>query len=343
MPLLHQLMDAGGFKAAGEVHLFKPKDAYRLPGGGGLIFRPPLQLERIRPAGGGLITTKAKPATDLVLEILDGNGKSIRKFTARVPRPQSGGTPAPGEQPAAPPPDEGEGFGGGGPARLTTDIGLNRFIWDLRYSEAVRFPGMILWAGETRGPKIVPGTYQVKLTVDGKTMQENFTVKADPRLRTSPAEYAKQLEFALKIRDKLSETNNAIIQIRDVRKQVDDLLKRIKDQPAAKNINDAGANLNKSLIAIEEALYQTKNQSSQDPLNFPIRLNNKLAALGGVVAGAESAPTDQSYAVYAALAGQIDAELQKLSQIVKTDVPAFNQLVRDQNIPAVVLKPPPQP
>jgi hypothetical protein len=96
-------------------------------------------------------------------------------------------------------------------------------------------------------------------------------------------------------------------------------------------------------MGIEEALYQTKNQSSQDPLNFPIRLNNKLAALGGVVAGAESAPTDQSYAVYAALAAQIDAELQKLAQIVKTDVPAFNQLVRDQNIPAVVVKPPPQP
>ena len=143
----------------------------------------------------------------------------------------------------------------------------------------------------------------MKLTVDGKTMQESFEVKADPRLRTTAAEYAKQLEFALKIRDKLSETHNAIIQIRDVRKQVDDLLKRIKDQPSSKNINDAGANLNKNLTAIEEALYQTKNQSSQDPLNFPIRLNNKLAALGGVVAGAETAPTDQSYAVYAALDG----------------------------------------
>ena len=206
----------------------------------------------------------------------------------------------------------------------------------MRHTDAVRFPGMILWAGETRGPKVPPGTYQVKLTVDGKSSTQNFEIKPDPRLTTTPADYAKQLELGLKIRDKLNETHNAIIQIRDVRKQVEDLLKRVGSQ--SKPINDAGTALNKKLTTIEEALYQTKNQSSQDPLNFPIRLNNKLAALAGVVGGAEAAPTAQSYAVYDELAAAIDAELAKLSQIMKTDVPAFNQLVRDQNIPAVVVK-----
>src|SRR6185369_548543 len=239
---------------------------------------------------------------------------------------------------AAPQPDEG-GFGGGAAPTVSMDIGLNRFIWDTRYSDAVRFPGMILWAGETRGPKIAPGTYQVKLTVDGKTLSQNFEVKPDPRLTTTPVDYSKQVDLALKIRDKLTETNNAIIQIRDVRKQIEDLLKRLTGQAGFKVINDAGTALNKKLTTIEEALYQTKNQSSQDPLNFPIRLNNKLAALGGVVGGPESAPTAQSYAVYDEVAGQIDAELQKLSQVMKTEVPAFNQLVKDQNIPAVVVKP----
>jgi len=185
-----------------------------------------------------------------------------------------------------------------------------------------------------------PGTYQVKLTVDGKSLTQNFEVKADPRLATTPADYAKQLELGLKIRDKLTETHNAIIQIRDVRKQVEDLLKRVAGQPNFKVVNDAGTALNKNLTTIEEALYQTKNQSNQDPLNYPIRLNNKLAALGGVVGSAEAAPTAQSYAVYDELVTQIDAELQKLAQIMRTDVPAFNQLVRDQNIPAVVVKPP---
>jgi len=109
--------------------------------------------------------------------------------------------------------------------------------------------------------------------------------------------------------------------------------------PAGKRSCLPGMDLDMNLTAIEEALHQTKNQSSQDPLNFPIRLNNKLAALGGVVASAESAPTAQSYAVYDEVVAGIDAQLQKLAQLMRSDVPAFNQLVRDQNIPAVVVKP----
>src|SRR5260370_32370932 len=207
-------------------------------------------------------------------------------------------------------------------------------------AEGESFRGMILWAGETRGPHIAPGNYQVKLSVDGKTMTESFEVKPDPRLTTTAADYAKQLDLALKIRDKLTETHNAIIQIRDVKKQVEDLGRRVASQPNAKAISDAARALNKKLTEVEEALYQTRNQSSQDPLNFPIRLNNKLAALAGVVSRAETPPTDQSYAVYDELAARIDAQLQKLGQVMKTDVPPFNQLLPTPNIPPVASKPP---
>jgi len=342
LPMLHQLMDSGGLSAVSETHLFKPKDSYRMPGFGAVQL-PATATIGNNPASGVVVyySLKTKPTGDLQLEFLDSSGKSIRKFTGRAPRPSgAAAASAAAGQMATPPAEEGEGFGRGGPARVTTDVGLNRFIWDMRYGEAVRFPGMILWAGETRGPKIPPGTYQVKLTTDGKTLTQNFEVKADPRLTTTQADYAKQLELGLKIHDKLSETNNAILQIRDVRKQVEDLLKRVKDQANFKDIDDAGTALNKNLTTIEEALYQTKNQSSQDPLNFPIRLNNKLAALGGVVGSAEAGPNAQSYVVYDEVVGQIDAQLQQLAQIMKTDVPAFNQLVREQNIPAVVVKPP---
>jgi photosystem II stability/assembly factor-like uncharacterized protein len=335
LPLVHQLMDAGGLNSVSETKLFQPKDSYRMPGGGGGPIPPTATLGR-NPANGVVVyySLKSKPATEVDLEFLDASGKSIRKFTQKIAREGEGTSSS--AQPQAPPPDEGGGFGGGAPPRVSTDVGLNRFVWDMRYADAVRFPGLILWAGEMRGPKLPPGRYQVKLTVDGNSLTQNFEIKADPRLTTTPADYAKQLELGLKIRDKLSETHNAIIQIRDVRKQVEDLLKRVGAQ--SKPINEAGTALNKKLTAIEEALYQTKNQSNQDPLNFPIRLNNKLAALGGVVGGAESAPTAQSYAVYDEVVGAIDAELAKLSQVMKTDVPAFNQLVRDQNIPAVVVK-----
>jgi photosystem II stability/assembly factor-like uncharacterized protein len=326
LPLIHQLMDAGGFGATAETKLFQPKESYRMPGFGGPLGATSTLGQN--PAAGVVVyySLKSKPTADVQLEFLDSTGKSIRKFTGRI---RSEGAPS------GPGGEEG-GFGGG--ASVTTNTGLNRFIWDMRYSDATRFPGMILWAGETRGPKIAPGRYQVKLTVDGKTFTQNFEVKADPRLSTTAEDYAKQVELGLKIRDKLTETNNAIIQIRDTRKQIEDLLKRLAGQPSFKTINEAGTALNKNMTAIEEALYQTKNQSSQDPLNFPIRLNNKLAALGGVVDSAEYAPTAQSYTVYDEVVTQIDAELAKLTKIMKTDVPAFNQLVRDQNIPAVVVK-----
>jgi hypothetical protein len=370
LPLIHQLMNAGGMNAVKQTKLFQPENPYSMDGGGFPL--PPNATIGRNPSNGAVVyySLKSKPTTDVVLEFLDASGKSIQKFTAKAQKPapsaqstspqasapgaQASPTPlmqtpgvaqvtTPPEEPQVPSGEESEGFGGGRQARVTTDVGLNRFVWDLRYSESVRFPGMILWAGEMRGPRVVPGRYQVKLTVDGNTMTESFEVKPDPRLATSAADFAKQFELGLKIRDKVSETHNAIIQIRDVRKQVDDLLKRIAGQPNYKAINDAATALNKNLTSVEESLYQTKNRSSQDPLNFPIRLNNKLAALAGVVQSADAAPTDQSYAIYDDLVAQIDAQLAKLGQIMKTEVPAFNQLVRDQNIPAVTVKPEPTP
>src|SRR5438132_2648442 len=209
LPELHQIMDAGGFNTASQTKLFKPKDAYRMPGGGGQNLPPTTTLGK-NPANGVVIyySLKAKPTSDVVLEFLDPSGKSIRKFTARAPRPQP--SPAPGAAQLTAPPEqqppatEEEGFFGGAAARVTTDAGLNRFVWDMRYSDATRFPGMILWAGQTQGPKVIPGNYQVKLTVDGQTMTETFEVKADPRLTTTAAACTKQLDLSLKIRDKLT-------------------------------------------------------------------------------------------------------------------------------------------
>lgn len=343
LSLIHQL--GPGLKTGSDTKLFEPEDPYRLQGGG---FQLPANATIGKNPPNGVVvyySLKAKPTSEVVLEFLDSSGKLIRKFSEKAPVAQPG--PSPGavqaQTPAPQPPseEEEESAGASGtPARLTTDVGLNRFVWDMRYPDAVRFPGMVLWAGETRGPRITPGSYQVRLTVAGKTFTQNFTVRPDPRLSTSTEDYGKQLDLALKIRDKLSETHNAIIQIRDVRKQIDDLLKRSKDQANFKVINDAATTLTKNMTEIEETLYQTKNQSSQDPLNFPIRLNNKLASLGGTISRSDSAPTDQSYAVYDELVFQIDSQLQRLAQIVKTDLLAFNQLVKEQSIPAIVVKPP---
>jgi len=324
--VLHQMADA----SKAEAYLFKPEDSYRMPGGGGFLPRGATVGQN--PAAGVVIYyyMKSKPSSDVSLEILDSSGKPVKKFTSKAPDSK--------EAPAQP--SEEEGIGGrGGPTRSPAETGLNRFVWDLRYPDATRFPGMVLWSGETRGPRAAPGTYQVKLTVDGKTMIQSFDVRKDPRLATTQDEFAKQFELLTRIRDKFNETSDAVLQIRDVRKQIDDITNRTKDQPSGKAIADAARALKAKLTAVEEELYQTKNQSSQDPLNYPIRLNNKLASLAGVVAEADAAPTDQAFVVYSELAARIDDQLRKLAEVMRTDLPAFNKLVRDQDVPAVILKP----
>ncbi|MDQ3908197.1 MAG: hypothetical protein M3268_07615, partial [Acidobacteriota bacterium] len=347
LPLLHQIMDAGGTLAnLPDAKLFQPKDTYRTAGGGGFQL-PAGAPVGMNPPSGAVVYyyLKSRPTTDLTLEFLDSSGKSIQKFTARAPQPTP--TPAPGaaqvqrppEQPQAPSGEESEQFTfgrGGGPPRVTTTPGLNRFVWNMRYPEATGFPGMIMWAAGTAGPRLVPGTYTVRLTANGQTQTQTFEVKKDPREATTQADFAKQLDLLMKIRDKFSETSNAITQIRQVRTQLEDLQKRVQGQPSAQKIDDAAKALNAKITSVEEELYQTKNQSSQDPLNFPIRLGNKLAALGGVVASSDDAPTEQDYAVYEDLVGKINVQLQRLDQVMKTDLPAFNRLVRDADIPAVV-------
>jgi photosystem II stability/assembly factor-like uncharacterized protein len=315
MTVLHQMADA----ANADAYLFKPEDSYRMPGGGG--FSAPGGTVGQNPPTGALIYyyLKNKPTGDVTIEILDSSGKSVNKYTSRS--------------------QEGAGQGGGGQSSTSMNQGLNRFIWNFRYTGATSFPGLIMWSGSLQGPVAVPGVYQAKLTVDGKTLTQSFEIKKDPRIDTTPQDFAKQFDLLIKIRDKVTEMHDAITQIRDVRKQIEDVAARMKDQPNGKAIADAAKALNDKMTAVEEALYQTKNQSNQDPLNYPIRLNNKLAALTGVISSADTAPTDQSYSVYEDLVAKINVELQKLDQIIKTDLPAFNKLVRDQNVPAVLLKP----
>jgi photosystem II stability/assembly factor-like uncharacterized protein len=344
LPVLHQMADAAN---AGGAFLFKPEDTYRFQGGGFPL--PPTATIGQNPPSGAVVYyyLEDKPAGQITLEFQDSSGHSIKKFTSRAPEPPP---PAPGagappstppEQPQAPSGEEVEEGAGArqGASRIPAEAGLNRFVWDLRYTDAARFPGLILWAGELRGPRAVPGHYQVKLTVGGKSFTQTFDVKKDPRLSTSQEDFVKQFDLLMKIRDKLTETHNAITRIREVRRQVNDLTRRLQGQPNSKAIMDAAKSLNAKMTVIEERLYQTKNQSSQDPLNYPIKLNNKLAAVAGVVAEADAAPTAQSYTVYEELVSKINTQLQLLEQVMRTDLSAFNQLVREQNIPAVIVRP----
>ncbi|MBI3681886.1 MAG: glycosyl hydrolase [Acidobacteria bacterium] len=325
---LHVLQQIQEGASKPDVALFAPEPAYRMSGGGGFRLPSAAPIGENPPNGAVVhFYLKNPPKGEVTLEFGDGSGKLIRRFSSReAVRPE---TPQPSGD------EEGGFFGGGPPARLTAKAGLNRFVWDLRYPDATRFPGLIMWAGSTRGPAAVPGRYQVKLAVDGQSQTRSFEIRKDPRMTDiSQEDLNRQLALALQVRDKLSETHETIVRIRDARKQIEELSSRAGDQA----VLEQGRELAKKLTSVEEALYQTKNQSSQDPLNYPIRLNNRLAALLGVIQSADTAPTDQSYRLHEELASAINVQLGALGSLMDRDLEAFNKLAREKNVPAVIVK-----
>ena len=325
LPLLYQLADGQALQE--DAHLFQPKDSIRKAGGG---FRLPSNapVGQNPPAGAAIYYwLKDKPKGDISLDFLDGSGKLVKSFSSKEPPKPKSKEPGAEEEEESP-------FRRGSNERLSLEKGLNHFEWDLRYPDATKFPGMILWAGSVRGPMVVPGKYTARLTVDGKTQSQTFEVKKDPRISTTAQEFARQLEVAMQMRDKLSATNQAVIDIRDMRKQLDEYA----DRAANPKVAESAKALAKKLTDVEEALYQTRNRASEDPLNFPIKLNNKLASLLADVEMSDSAPTAQQDIVYEDLASKVNAELRKLGEMTNTDVPQFNRLVREENVPAVVLK-----
>jgi len=320
VPLLYQLTDSVPTE---DARLFQPKSTYRFGGGGrggGGGGRGSTSGVGENPPGGAVINywLKSRPQGEVTLEFLDGAGKTVNQFSSRAP-----------VVPQGPPPEEEE-FRAPPPARVNASAGMNRFVWNLRYPDATSFPGMILWAGSLTGPRVPPGTYTVRLTVDGKAQSQTFEVKKDPRLTTTPEEYTKQVTLALQIRDKLSDTNEGVIRIREVRKQLDEYARRDD-----KRVADAAKALSAKLTAVEEELYQTKNRASEDPLNFPIKLNNKLAHVLGLVEGSDNQPTQQSYMVYEDLATRVNGQLKALDALMTSDLAAFNKLIHDSNAPAI--------
>jgi hypothetical protein len=264
-----------------------------------------------------------KAVEKLSLDILDPGGKVIRTFagSAAAPKKSDDDDEEPGSAPPPPP---------------TLKAGLNRFTWDMRHPGFTEFPGMIMWSARNRGPVAVPGRYQAQLTVDGVKQIQPFEIRIDPRVRgASAADLERRFSFASQVRDKVSQANDAVLLIRGVKQQLGGLGKRTKNGA----ILTAARRLDQRLSAVEGRIYQVRNQSRQDPLNFPIMLNNKLAGLLGVAESAEAAPTDQSYTVFRQLSGQLDQELAQLNTLLDRDLGQLNQALSQANLASVERRP----
>jgi photosystem II stability/assembly factor-like uncharacterized protein len=333
---LGHLWDLKGQAPSDDIKIFKPKTVMRTEGGGrgGGGGRAGAAVGQNPPAGAVIeYWLKDRPQGELTLEFLDSKGATVNKYSSRSQDRRSTEEQGMAEQEA-----EFNPFARGAAPRAPAQQGMNRFVWDLHYADATVFPNMILWAGSTRGPIIVPGNYSVKLTVDGKTQTQSFTVVLDPRFHTSPQALNAQLALAIQIRDKLSQTNQAVIDIREAKKQLGEYISLWKDVPAAKKVVDNAQDLTKRLSSVEEELYQVKNQAAEDPLNYPIKLNNRIAALLGVVEGTDTAPTRQSEAVNEELSTEVNVQLRAARKLLTDDIAAFNKMVKDANIPAVTVK-----
>ena len=212
----------------------------------------------------------------------------------------------------------------------------------MRYPDAVTFPGMILWSGDTRGPIAPQGTYNVRLRVGGGAPQsQTFRLLNDPRSKATAADQLAQFNFLIKIRDKVTEANESVISMRFVKGEIDDRLKKAPSA-AAQELSAAGAPLKTNLTGVEAEVYQIKNQSSQDPLNFPIKLNNKLAALNGTVASAPGAPTAQAVQVFNELSAKLGVQTGKMHTLYTRDLAKLNELLKKYGLPLIDTTPKPK-
>ncbi len=286
--------------AAAEVHLFDPVDPVR----------------GVDPAVQVFYNLSESPDS-LTIEFLDAAGEVIQTYTAT------------GEDRPEPEQPEFGGFFGGPEPRPSRRAGSNSFRWNMRYPGYTDFEGRIFWAAGNFGPAAVPGRYQVRLTADSVSQSREFEIKLDPRLESvTVADLRARFDLALQIRDRVSEANEAVIKIRAIKGDVDDRL----EQTETRRIHDQGELVKQGLSDVEQEIYQVKNQSNQDPLNFPIKLNNKLAALLGVVESGEDRPTDQSHTVYRHLSDLLQVELDRMELIIRTDLQRLNELLREENM-----------
>ncbi|MCL4813773.1 MAG: glycosyl hydrolase [Vicinamibacteraceae bacterium] len=271
----------------------------------------------------------SRDADEVKIEVLDASGRIVRSMTGRAEaaKKEAG---APGEQ------EQAGGRGPGAP-RVGVKQGMNRVLWDMRHDGPTTFPGLIMWAAGSRGPLVKPGLYEVRVSALRESATVPLEIRKDPRTAVADADLDEQERFALEIRDTVSRANDAVVRIRAFKQQV----KARTEKASRPRLSRAGEALTASLTEIEGEIYQYRNQSSQDPLNYPIKLNNKIAALLGIVESADGRPTEPSYTVFTLLKERLEAQLARLDTLERTDVAAFNRQLASAKLPPVDGRPEP--
>ena len=259
-------------------------------------------------------------ADSVIIEILDVKGELVRKFVGKNAE----------EKPAT------DDWWGRGESKPTAAAGLNSFSWNLRYTGATVFDGMIIWGARPQnGPKAPIGDYQIRFTAGAYTQTFPFKVNMNPNLKgVTEADLKETFDLAIKVRDRESAANEAVIRIREVRKQVEERMKEVNDP----NFSASAKELITKMNAVEEELYQTKNRSGQDPLNFPIKLGNRLSALRRSLETGDAKPTEGTYKVLRELSKELDSHLGKLEETMKMGIDSINPVLMNKQMKTIIDK-----
>jgi photosystem II stability/assembly factor-like uncharacterized protein len=318
--------------AAKEVHLFAPAPVIRMAGGGAWWMEAEggPRLAGQNPANGAYFyywlrekpSDKAKGKDALTIEILDGE-TVLRTFTSEKP-------PEPGE--GAPPPDESR------ERPLEPKAGLNRFVWDLRMLKAQLVPKAVVW-GNTQGPKVAPGSYTVRLRKGESVLTQRIDVRPHPELRISEADLAAQAAFLRDVRDRIGDTHQAVVRIRDVKAQTKEVASRAEKLGKKEPVGAKATALTEKLTAIEEQLVNPKLRSSQDVLNFTPALDHQFVGVASSAASADGAPRPAEREYLAELTAKLDALLAETNAVFERDLAGFNAAVQDAGIPPVSVLP----
>ncbi|MEM9679283.1 MAG: glycosyl hydrolase, partial [Bacteroidota bacterium] len=291
LTVIHQLYDADLSKNV----LFKPKDSYRMRGGS----RAGSKTTGTNHPNGVMTYFNLKDLKEddsVSLTYFDTKGDTIKTFSNKNKKKDV----------------------------LKVKKGTNQFVWNMTYDGAERLPGMILWWASLSGPKAIPGDYKVTLNVNGEDLSKPFTILADPRAESSLTDMQEQFNFVKDVNKTMDEAHKSIKKIRAINKQLKAFQKQYKGNDEVKDLVDKAKTLEEQLSDIEKELYQTKNRSNQDPLNFPIKLTNKLGHLNSLVSMGDFAPTDQDIAVKDELTGKIKVQLDAFNTILNDEIKAFN-------------------
>ncbi len=221
--------------------------------------------------------------------------------------------------------------------KIDFNPGMNQFAWDMLYQPGEKIDGMILWNGGVGPILAAPGKYTARFRFDKDSVNVPFVIRPNPNFDLAEADYDAKVAFLLQIRDKYNEVQDAIKNIRDLRKQIGDFTIRL-NKTNSKEIKNLGDSISKRLTMIEESLYQTKAKSGEDVLNYPIRLNDKLAGLYGVAASGENPPSKQAKETFIDLSNQSDVQLEKLKKVMMNDIPTLNKMILGGQVPLIGVK-----